>query len=126
MKLWIAFILALSFLTTGCGSKDKKSAKGKSIKAKPVLAEGQLPDHDFQIHQPSDTEIMIMIDSRGRAKEIPDEWSVDVTAHKPYVSSKRVVAKKRYKKKNRRPASVKKYKKKKNKKRKKRKKRKTR
>ena len=124
MRILVLLLVVFSFLGTGCSSKEKKVSK-KSKKAQKVAVAGQLPDHDFKIHQPLETEIMIMIDSRGKAKQIPDEWSVDVSAHKPFKSMTKVASKKKYKKKrvakkkrkkNRSPASKKKKRKKKKKK----------
>ena len=125
MRILVLLLVAFSFLGTGCSSKEKKVSK-KPKKAQKVAVAGQLPDHDFKIHQPLETEIMIMIDSRGKAKQIPDEWSVDISAHKPFKSNTKVASKKKYKKKkriakkkkkkNRSPASKKKKKRKKKKK----------
>ena len=124
MRFLIILMLTMSFGLVGCASKDKKEDKKaedkkaevakKPQKAKMVVPEGQLPDHDFEIYQPYASEIMVIIDARGKAKRIPNEWDVDTSGHMAYSLSKPIVVKKA----KRSTASVKKKSKNKKKKRK--------
>lgn len=120
MRLMLVFLLTLSFGLTGCSYFSKKDDKPAKKSKKVAKIEGQLPDHDYKIHQPLETEIMIMIDSRGRAKEIPNEWDVDTSGHMAYSTNKPV----KVSKKKRSVASKKKKKRKSKKKKRKSKKRK--
>lgn len=82
-QILLSLLLAFSFLVSVNAETNKP-----------------LPDADFEIQK--NTEIMVLIDERGRAKEIKDEWSVDIPKKKKKVSKKKKRSKKKYSKKKKR------------------------